>query len=443
MKTETLQIPFPRHHKKMMYFLYLLILLLPLLLNIFFNKAPLAAGESYFYLSLLNISNIQSVPLAMLYIIPLISGLLSLTLFFALTKHWKFDPKFTTWFLILLALSPAFMYTFTNITTYALVTPLVLLGLLLLEKKQKYQFLALVPLAATTFFDIFTTLAVATIIIIHSLNKKRIKTPHIAVLITLALLLIINIFLLQQQFILGPFHMQHLLSDFISDLGGLSGISFFTFILAIIGATAAWRKKKFRYLYILLVLFVVAYVVSSAIIFPLTVVITLFATTALTQLSNRNWSLQQLKKFTLFLLLLGIIFSTLSYSDRLVEYGPTQSEIETLQWIQEETPSESVIFAVGEHAHYVQFFAQRTATPLPHKKHRTSATTTSNITDSLYIRQLFPILESQGITHFYIPHSFQQTLSSDQGLLFLLRNERFKLVHSHEQSEVWEFTEEQ
>ena len=62
------------------------------------------------------------------------------------------------------------------------------------------------------------------------------------------------------------------------------------------------------------------------------------------------------------------------------------------------------------------------------------------ILSSIYIQDLFPILEDQGINIIYINKNLRDRLPQDRGFLFLLKNERFKLVYSNEEAQVWSFT---
>ncbi|HLD72105.1 MAG TPA: hypothetical protein VJA23_00820, partial [Candidatus Nanoarchaeia archaeon] len=62
------------------------------------------------------------------------------------------------------------------------------------------------------------------------------------------------------------------------------------------------------------------------------------------------------------------------------------------------------------------------------------------IFSSLYIDELFPLLEQNQISIIYITKEMRSGLSAEQGLLFLLKNERFKIVYSSEDAEVWVFS---
>ena len=48
-------------------------------------------------------------------------------------------------------------------------------------------------------------------------------------------------------------------------------------------------------------------------------------------------------------------------------------------------------------------------------------------------------LEENNISHIYINSKVKDSLRDDQGLQFLLKNERFKLLYSRGNSQVWMF----
>ncbi len=61
-------------------------------------------------------------------------------------------------------------------------------------------------------------------------------------------------------------------------------------------------------------------------------------------------------------------------------------------------------------------------------------------TEKLEIGTTFPIFEEQKVGAVYVTPDWKEQYPADQGgLLFLLKNERFKLGYSSEGYEVWKF----
>jgi len=148
-----------------------------------------------------------------------------------------------------------------------------------------------------------------------------------------------------------------------------------------------------------------------------------------------------LKKFTFFLLILGLIFSTLTYLERVPLNGPTESDINSFVWIKENIPQNKIILSAAENTYFIKYFTSREPFTDPLRKN--NSIIWSTILSAPYITDLFPLLEDNNISIIYIGEDMNKQLPHDKGLLYLFKNERFKLVHSHEDSEVWVFKESQ
>lgn len=242
---------------------------------------------------------------------------------------------------------------------------------------------------------------------------------------------------MQRPLFLGPFHPQNILADLISDLGGLSGVSFFIFLLALIGLTITWKRKKFNLAYLFLPLLIPVYTLSTQTIFFISIIIIFFATRGFLELLERKWALNNLKKFTIFLLILGIIFSSFTYLERVSAYEPTSANQETLAWIKFNTETDQIVYSTPENSAFIEYFAQREAFAQFSNKQKENIS--QQVLSSIYIQELFPLLEENEISLLYLTPKMKTNLPADQGLLFLLKNERFKLLHAHEDFEVWEF----
>ena len=375
-----------------------------------------------------------------------------------------------------LIFTPAFIYTFSTISAYAFYTFFGVSGFALLLQRKKIKPLSIIPFIFATLFDLFSTILMVSMLFFYfKIKEKSNRNFKLTLFFLIGISILINSLIFKQPFIIGPFHLQQLLSDLISDFGGRSGTGFFLLLLGFIGTTLTWKRKEFYVSYLILLICIPAYLINTQIIFPLSVVIIFFATFAFIEIFQRKWILNDLKKFTLLILILGILFSSISYLDRISEIGPSNDDIKVLEWINRETLSESIVFSEPENSYYIKYFANREPFYFPHEKNEVrgnnyenpnsntnadnndnpnsntnnkvnnkvnknnKANVTDSIFNSLYIRELFPILEQNRISIIYITPKMKTKLSSDQGLLFLLKNERFKMVYTHEEYEVWMF----
>lgn len=442
---------FIRHQKKYIFLVTILLFFIQIVSNLLAEKPLISGSESYYILSLSEqgihhnplVNLVHVVPESLTFLIPLAIGLFLIMMLFNLSRNFL-DKETTFFFILFLVLTPSFIFSFVTISSYASFLLLVLLGFFLISKDNiKLRYLSLLPFILATMFDLFSTLLLLVVqFIYYSKNKiKKDKLAFHAFIIT-AVLLIFNQLVFRIPTVMGPFHKQDLFADLFSDLGGLSGLSLFLIILSFIGLAETFKRKDFTSLY-LLPLLIPAYLFNTNVIFFLTIITSLLASLGFLRLVGRNWNLPALKKFTVVLLILGILFSTLAYMDRISEYQPLKEDEEALSWIKENTPPNSVILSAPENSHLIRYFAGRT--PLyvfENGNWKEKKELSETIFTALYIQDLFPLLDLSGVDFIYVSRDMKSSLPKDRGFLFLLKNERFKLIYSSGDSEVWVYNKE-
>lgn len=446
--------------KKYLLFLLILIVFLVTATNFIANKPLLKGGESYYYLyaaehgpynSLTTLVSLFSDQI--LFLIPPLLSILSLLILFKLAEKIKLKKEFVFFFALFFILTPTFLFSFTTFSAYSLFFLLVMLGFwLLFHHQEKIRMFSLIPFIIATFVDGFSTFLLLSLQLIYLLTKrsKKIYIKDNFLFFSTGItfiLLIVNKFVFNIPVLIGPFHPQKIFPDLISDLGGLSGISIFMFILAVIGLVVTWKKKEFHITYLLLPIIILAYLFNTQTIFYLSILMVFFATVGFLKLFERHWSLVLLKKLTFFLLLLGIVFSTLTYIERMSEYLPLNADQEALTWIKENTPKETTILSYPENAYFIKYFSARTPFSQFYSDNKGSSSGINldlnrQIFSSVYIQELFPLLEENNVSIVYINQDMKAVLPKEQGFLFLLKNEKFKLIHSYQHSEVWAFKKE-
>ncbi|MEK6950434.1 MAG: hypothetical protein AABX13_01795 [Nanoarchaeota archaeon] len=455
------------HQQLYLSLLALLVLTIPLILNAFHHEPLLQGGESYYHLSQARDISLRTwyyYPLHLLLplgkaviVLPLLAGIGCLWLFLRLTRLLGWEKRFVSLLLVLTILSPAFIWTFSTLSAYATILFLALLGLVLLLHS-RHTLWAIIPWGLVSFLEGFSALLLIVLNISllatppngrqqyggkeqsreKSWDTARLKRG--AVLITLSAFFFLTIVLLRQPFFIGPFHLENHFSALFSDFGARGGISFFTFLLALIGLALAWKEKRVMPIYAFVPIVVAGYIFNSHTGFYLSLLAVLTGTIGLEAIFSRPWIFPTLKRFTFFLLALGIIFSTISYLDRISAIsavGPTAAEKDALLWMKENTPEEGLVLTLREESYYVQYFAERTPFAPAHNRYKQAIL--QEMLSSVYIHELFPLLEEQQINIIYITPEWRRTLPAEQGFLFLLKNERFKLLYAQGGYEVWEY----
>ncbi|MBL7051964.1 MAG: hypothetical protein ISS01_02645 [Nanoarchaeota archaeon] len=422
------------HKKKYILSLSTFLLLLPLLLNFLNSKAVLVGAESYFHLLGFELTPwnyvIEWTPHSLLIFFPLFIGTLTILLFLRIATIIKLDQKITVIFLLLTITSAGFIFAYSTISTYTLYLFFVALGFWLALQK-KLRFFSLIPFALAGLFDTFSSLLLLGLLVIFVGTKLK-DLFRWSVFVVVGI--VTGISFLTKSFVLGPFYEYQALPHLFSDLGALSGVSSFVVMLAIIGITVTWKKRRLYTSYGLAAGTIAAYCIFPQTILIMTLTICFFAAVALAYLYEREWKLAKLKHYTFLLIMLGLIFSSISYLDRVSEIGLSENDHKALSWINENLGHQKLLTS-PENSYQVKYFTKANPLDYPHQRINFQGTAL----DELYIRQLFPVLEFNEVKLVFISENMKKELPSDQGLLFLLRNERFKLVHSSGNAEVWSF----
>ncbi|MDO8511209.1 MAG: hypothetical protein Q7S55_03525 [Nanoarchaeota archaeon] len=440
-----------RYQKIYLCMLLVILFAVPLASNYRQEKPLLMGGESYYYLSSAQ-QELPYHPLTLLFrIIPdslayLVPPLLSLgiiLLVYPLARKIDISEEKLFFIVLFYILTPTYIFTSVTLSSYSLFLLLVLLGvnLLLLETTKRY--LALLPFLLASWNDTFSGLlllgSLAGYFFLVKKSKERFQ--HL-LLISIAAMMALNTLLLKAPFFLGSFTVQDKAADLISDLGSFSGVGVFAILLAVVGFIASWQKKNILLLLPPLTVLTAAYFFNTHTTFFFSLFIVILAAVGFATLLEQNWKLSFLRNAVLLLLLLGISFSAVAYLGRLSEYQPTAIDQDALEWIRQNTDQEAVVLSAPENSYYISHFAKRKPVFALHLDYRDNYQLSQDIFTAFYIDQLFPLLEKNKVSIIYVSEEMKQSLPQEQEFLFLLQNERFKLLYSAENAEVWSFEEE-
>lgn len=440
-----------RHHKKYLLLLLLLITAIPFLTNFYGDKPMLVGGESYYYLSAAQqgfsyhplVLLTAMIPYSVLFLFPPIISLLTLLLFFHLAKNLALSETMTFYIGFFLILSPAFIFNSITLSSNALFVLLLLLGFALLLKENNKRFWSLLPFSLAAFFDLFSSAVLLMVLVSYFVLTGKMKEPFsLFTTGVMAALLAADKLFFNLPLILGPFHIQKITSDLVSDLGGLSGVGFFIFLLAIIGIIVLWKKKIFLLSLPLLALFIAAYLLNTHTIFFLSIFIICYAAAGFASLAEQRWTVPFLKKATLFILILGTAFSTVAYLDHVSGFPPSSLDHEFLTWMERNTQKDERVLSAPENSYYIQYFARRQPVLSLHRdNYRQQLNLSQQIFSSLYVQDLFQLLEANNVSIIYVTKEMEEKLPEDRGFIFLLQNERFKLLRSSGNAGIWSFSE--
>lgn len=404
--------------------LYLVLYSLPILLRILSDQPLLYSQTSYHFLANLSyfFNPLGLIPFSLIPIFSILLGLITLFISISVLKKTHLS-SLAHLLLLLIVILPTTILSYTSITPVGIFLFLLVLTVYLMQQKSVVaSYLALVPITLATSIDLSLSAILLTIIIAQ--KNKTISLLSVAIAA-------INFFLLKIPLVNAPSSTTNIFASLITDLGSSSGTPLFILLLAIIGFALSNKKNMSIYSVLLLVISVLSVVWNQAAFIPLSLMLCLFASISLNHLIQKKWQLPSLKNFTSLLLILGILFSTTTFLEHIPNQLPDSSQHESLHWILKSTSDGEVILAPVEHTPFIQVIAQRpTASALLDPQ------IYQTITTATYVQDLFPLLEEHEISIIYIPNIDD---SQTQSFRFLLTNERFKLLHSNKQVQVWVF----
>jgi len=291
---------------------------------------------------------------------------------------------------------------------------------------------------------IITLILLAALVICKPLSTNNKKAIYLFVL---CLALVLG-FYLTQYIILGfpnipgfisINYLQKLISDFRSN-----GFSLFSVLLAGLGVIVSWKNKnKYAVGYILFFVFLALFKFLNIGIF-LSFIISIFAGYALITLFTMHWDLIQVKKFTFFILILGLFLSSVSYLNRSADFPPTNQDILALNWLKENSVPDSVVFSHYKNGFLIQTIAGQTVVMDGNFEYIDAEQRFKDSYDLFYNRNLQKtrtLLTKYDISYIYINPLMKQGdvwTREEQGLLFLFRNnETFKNIYQNKGFEIW------
>jgi hypothetical protein len=435
---------FARFDKIYLAILFMLVIGSFLVQNDVFEDKKLLNSASYSHVissQEISFSNLHYLPIFIFdkllgdyfYLFPILIGIMFLVVLYYFVSVTSKDKFFRFVFIGLIITTPATIYALTSLSIVIYLAMLIILGFLMLNYKNKIiNYFSILPLAIATYFDFFSSIIVLIFVGVYFLIKRK-KYEKMFLMMYFVILFVISILQVlfnHQKFILNLVENQSIVTNLISDLGAISGVSFFLLILSVVGFFSLYKKKKLLWLYLFIPYLFIGYYLNVNYLLYFSFVLIFLATHAICVLINRKWSLESLSKVTVWLIVLGIVFSSTTYVES-HEAIPTSDNVKTLTWMGNNLKNENKVFTQSDFVDIAKYHINNEVIVIEDRQ------TYSKIYDSQYIIDLFPVLEQKGIDIIYLPN--KDELREGEGLRFLLKNERFKMIYSSKNSEVWEF----
>lgn len=230
----------------------------------------------------------------------------------------------------------------------------------------------------------------------------------------------------------------------IADFGNPFGFSIFALLLAALGFVLVWAHKRqhpILYGIALLTLALAAFFPGAAAYAA--VVVAGLAGIAFGTLARMRWRLGEIKTLTVFVLVCGLLFSTLAVTFDVARGMPSAEFVEAAGWLREQPPG--TVLSHPANGHWVTFFARKPillddaqeAVPDAEARRADLALVFSTVEPEVARR----VLTTYGVRYVLVTREMRQGLvweHPEQGLLFLLENsETFKKRFHDDIVDIW------
>ena len=380
--------------------------------------------------------------------LPLIFGVLSFILFYLIIGLYNTEVRGIS--ALFLLFSPAYIYLFSTPVKYGLVTFMLLLGIYLKLKGKKRR-AAIIIFGLTGLFSIITLIALLICYLFNSVKTKRWEE-----FITLILFLIIT-FLLQFYkilfiplpeviFTLGERTIITLFNLTLSDFGGISGISIFTFIVALIGIYRYWEDKyKFLIVYLITALLMWLALYFNFLILYFNFLIVFLAGMGLKELLEHKWRSDVFRHFTILFIICGIAFSGLTFLNQVDDLEPSEGFSEAMTFLKNQD-SQNTVFSHYSRGSYIAY-ARKTnfmdETPFYARNVHARLIDSNKLLHAQNLKTATSIINKHNIQYIWLDKKLIEQIwgRNEIELIFLLKYSpnNFKKIFDNEDVEMYEY----
>lgn len=371
-------------------------------------------------------------------ILPGIIGLVCLLSFLALLLLLKRPLIEISLSLAGFVLTPAFLYISSTSTPHGLALALILLGAVLFMTKRAWAF-ALVPWLMLLSFDLFHIIGVLAMLLACILLDKKERMHSLVV----GGILLAGVFAIRPPFFTTYGRIPYsVFQGMITDFGSQIGFGVFSLILIVIGLMHSWKHKKVFYpLYFLGAFGFIAMIsfggIISVYLAPLAAI---FIAKALLEIRRRMWIIPALRSLTALLIICGLLFSTVSYMDRLAASGPDASLVDASLFLKEISSPNDVILTHATYAPIIESVAERRVVIDTFQADPWVKEDVRELFASRSSKKVLQTLSKYDVAYLLIDRDIDESVwrGNNEGLLFVLRDgETFKKVHMVNTMEIW------
>ncbi|MCF7865862.1 glycosyltransferase family 39 protein [Candidatus Woesearchaeota archaeon] len=382
---------------------------------------PIEFNFFYFLLYFLNIPNIIIINM-----LPVIMGLICLSLFYYLIKEFGVHEDASIFSLIFLISAPIFIYTFTSVNVESFYLICLLFSFVLFLKKSYWviPFSGFIAFLNIAYFIVFFIVILSFSYFNNKFNKKIIWGS----LITSLIVLFVNLFLFKHNPFFGFFLNNFSVSSILISLGGTKAFSSITLALFFIGIFILW-KRDFKFLLISLIsilILISSFFIESLRIFVI-LEISVFSGICVKYFISKKWNVAWLKEVILLIIICSIIFASLVFMKYETNFM-SSDYVDSFRFLKTMNDDE-VVFSYFANGFMIQKIAGKKTFLDSYSSAYVTYFDKKNIENELFytrdLKELKEILKRNKISHILIDERMLNGLvwnGPEDGVLFLLSN---------------------
>jgi hypothetical protein len=388
-------------------------------------------------------------------ILPFLMGMLSALLFNSILGYFRVEPPKRLIILSFFIFSPVFIYMFSFSTPLCMLVFLDLLGVWLFTKKSPVcKVLAIICLAPVPFFGLLNAAITALAILLLVIYQKEGKWFFVA-LMAVFLLGCVSAGLSSPS-LLGyaladkpAFLKSNPIQDSLSLFGAKIGFSVVAIFLAAFGLVSTWgHRMREYYFYMMALLIALVFLVDTSFNIYLNFIIVILSAYGFFALMERRWDLSVVRDLTLFIIVLGIIFSAVSFISDSATGLPGKDTVKALLWLERHSDPGDIVVSSYKNGFWIEYYAQRPVVldALVHgsEESENRYVETATLFSTRNLSMASHILDKYDAKYVLIDKStMQPMLINDKkqlGLPFLMQNsEKFEKKKELGDIEVWKF----
>lgn len=405
-------------------------------------------GFAYSYGNPVLLNLLNFIPLnIVLLILPILFGILSLILFYNILKEFGFyyDIRIISSFILLI--SPPFLYCFTNFNYFTVPVFLALLGFyLFMGGGTKFYVLSFFIALLLSFFGIFNSIVFLLVLFLYCIKNKKINLFLIFFVFNLVLLSLLNYLIISnygfpERVNLGSL----LLRNLIFDLGGGYGISLFLIFFLFFGFTKLWERKYQNSLYyFIFVFFIFLLFFSLKTMVYFNFFLCILAALGFLKIWTKKWQSNLIRNLTLLFLMLGLLFTCVSFFTEFSNVGPSDEMIAALSYLS--SKENDVVLSHYSYGFWINSLAEKKNVVDGYFDYAPNVNERMHDVDHLFNTRsmdvVLEVIEKYDVDYILITKEMKEGLvwyRDNDGLLYLLKNnpKYFKEVYNENENEIW------